>query len=63
VITIDLNMGYYSMELSDQGKKLCVICLPWDLYQYHVLPKGIKPAINIFQQQMGTMFHDMPVVE
>jgi len=61
--TIDLNMGYYSMELSEEAKKLCIICLPWGLYQYNVLPQGIKPASNIFQQRMGTMFHDMPAVD
>jgi len=60
--TIDLNMGYYSMQLSEQAKKLCVISLPWGLYQYNVLPMGVKPATDIFQQRMGALFFDMPVV-
>jgi hypothetical protein len=62
VTTIDLNMGYYSMPLSDEAKKLCVISLPWGLYQYNMLPMGIKPATNIFQQRMSAIFFDMPVV-
>jgi len=60
--TIDLNMGYYSMPLSKEAKKLCVISLPWGLYQYNMLPMGIKPATDIFQQRMGALFFDMPVV-
>ncbi len=60
--TIDLNMGYYSMPLSEQAKTLCVISLPWGLYQYNMLPQGIKPATDIFQQRMGALFFDMPVV-
>lgn len=43
--TLDLNMGYYSMELDDEAKALCVISLPWGLYQYNALPQGIKVAI------------------
>jgi hypothetical protein len=60
--TIDLNMGFYSMPLSEEAKKLCVISLPWGLYQYNMLPMGIKPATDIFQQCMGALFFDMPVV-
>jgi hypothetical protein len=53
--TIDLNMGYYSMPLDDEAKILCVISLPWGLYQYQVLPQGIKPATDIFQQRMNAL--------
>jgi hypothetical protein len=60
---IDLNMGYYSMALSEESKKLCVIYLPWGLYQYNVLPQGVKPASDIFQQRMGTLFHDMSTLD
>ena len=58
--TIDLNMGYYSMELDEFSKQLCVIVLPWGLYRYTALPMGIKPASDIFQQAMGTLFKDKP---
>jgi hypothetical protein len=59
---IDLNMGYYSMPLSEESKKLCVISLLWGLFQYEVLPQGIKPATDGFQQCMGALFTDMPVL-
>jgi hypothetical protein len=55
-------MGYYSMELSDESKALCVMSLPWGLYQYNALPMGVKPATDIFQERMGVLFLDMPVV-
>jgi hypothetical protein len=60
--TIDLNMGYYSMPLSEDSKRYCVTSLPWGLYQYNMLPMGVKPATDIFQQRMSTLFFDMPVV-
>jgi hypothetical protein len=60
--TIKLNMGDYSMPLSDEAKKLCVVSLPWGLHQYNMLPMGIKPATDIFQQRMSAIFFDMPVV-
>jgi hypothetical protein len=56
-------MGYYSMPLSNEAKKLCVISLPWGLYQYKVLPQGIKPATDIFQQRMNSLYHDMDTVD
>ncbi len=57
--TIDLNMGYYSMALNDEAKALCVISLPWGLYQYNGLPQGVKVATDIFQECMGVLFLDI----
>jgi len=54
--TIDLNMGYYSMPLDEEAKKLCIISLPWGLYQYQVLPQGIKPATDIYQARMNALY-------
>jgi hypothetical protein len=48
--------------MSEEAKKLCVISLPWGLYQYNMLPMGINPATDIFQQHMEALFFDMPVV-
>jgi hypothetical protein len=61
--TIDLNMGYYSMPLDEEAKKLCVISLPWGLYRYEVLPQGIKPATDIFQQRMNALHYDLNDVD
>lgn len=56
-------MVYYSMPLDEEAKKLCVISLPWGLYPCEVLPQGVKPATDIFQQQMNALFHDMNNVD
>jgi hypothetical protein len=57
--TIDLSMGYYSMPFDEEAKKLCVISLPWGLYQYQVLPQGIKAATDIFKARMNALYYDM----
>jgi len=50
------------MPFSEDARKLCVISVPWGLYQYNMLPMGIKPAMDIFQQRMGALFFDIPVI-
>jgi hypothetical protein len=44
--TIDLNMGYYSMPLSENSKQYCVTSLPWGLYQYNMLTMGVNPLLT-----------------
>jgi len=61
--TIDLNMGYYSMPLNENAKQLCDISLPWGLYRYEVLPQGVKPATDIFQQRMNSLYSNMNYVD
>ncbi len=58
-MTIGLNMG----PLDEEAKILCVISLPWGLYQYQVLPQGVKPATDIFQQRMNALYHDLSNVD
>ncbi len=50
------------MTLDEDAQSLCVISLPWGLYQYTVLPQGVKVATDIFQERMGALFLDMAVV-
>ena len=33
--SLDLNTGYYHIELSPQSKQLCTIVLSWGKYKYH----------------------------
>ena len=58
-MTIDLNMGYYSMAMDEKSKYLCVTCLPWGLYRYKMLPMGIKVATDVFQSAMANLFCDL----
>ena len=39
--SLDLNMGYYHIELSPDSKKLCTVVLPWGKYEYQRLPMGL----------------------
>ena len=50
------------MGLDEASQKLCVIVLPWGLYQYLVLPMGSAPLADIFQSAMSKLFHDMESV-
>ena len=60
VTKMDLNMGYMSMPLCEQMQKVLQIITQWGLYENLVLPQGILPATDIFQQQKQLLFDDMP---
>ena len=36
--SLDLNMGYYHIELSPNSSRYCTIVLPWGKYEYLRLP-------------------------
>ena len=59
---IDLNMGYYAMEMDDLAKKICTIVLPWGFYQYNMLPMGVVVATDIFQARLGDLLGDLQYV-
>ena len=46
--TIYLIMGYYSMLLNEKARERYVLCLPWGLYYYNVLPMGIIVSVDVF---------------
>jgi RNase H-like domain found in reverse transcriptase/Reverse transcriptase (RNA-dependent DNA polymerase)/Integrase zinc binding domain/Retroviral aspartyl protease len=60
--SLDLNMGYYHIELSPQSKKLCTIVLPWGKYEYQRLPMGLCNSPDIFQEKMNTLTGDLEYV-
>ena len=49
--SLDLNMGYYLIELDTISRKLCTIVLPWGKYQYQKLPMGLCNSPDIFQEK------------
>ena len=57
--SLDLNMGYYHVELSAQSKELCTIVLPWGKYEYQRLPMGLCNSPDIFQEKMGELMSDL----
>ena len=57
--SLDLNMGYYHIQLLPSASKLCTIVLPWGKYEYLRLPMGINNAPNIFQEKCWNFFTDL----
>ena len=60
--SLDLNMGYYHIELSPDSRKLCTIVLPWGKYEYLRLPMGLCTSPDIFQEKMSTLMQDLEFV-
>ena len=60
--SLDLNMGYYHIELHPDSKKLCTIVLPWGKYEYNKLPMGLNNSPDIFQEKMNELFIDLEYV-
>ena len=54
--TLDLNIGYYQIELSANSKELCTIVTQWGKYEYQGLPISLCKSLNIFQEKMSKVF-------
>jgi hypothetical protein len=62
VTSLDLNMGYYHIELSPNSKWLCTIILPWGKYEDQKLPMGLSNSPDIFQEKMSSLMGDLEYV-
>ena len=56
-MSLDLNMGYYHIQLGKNASNLCMIIISWGKYCYKHLPMGIANYPEIFQQKMNDLFH------
>ena len=45
--SLNLNLGYYHIELMPFSKQLCPIIMPWGKYEYQCLPMGLCNSPNI----------------
>ena len=54
--SIDLNMGYYRIQITEDASNLCTIILPWKNYHYKRLPTGVDNSLDIFQQKTNYLF-------
>jgi hypothetical protein len=57
--TIDLNMGYLSIPLTEATQALLTIVTTFGFFQPLMLPMGARPATDIFQARMVGIFLDM----
>jgi hypothetical protein len=60
--SLDLNMGYYHIELSPESKELCTIVLPFGKFEYQRLPMGLCNSPDIFQEKMSELFEGFDFV-
>ena len=60
--TLDLNMGYYHIELSGKSKELFRIVTKWGKYKYERLPMGLCNSPDIFQEKMSELFIGLDTV-
>ena len=60
--SLDLNMGYYHIELTPNSKRLCTIVLLWGKYEYQKLPMGLCNSPDIFQEKMSTLMAGLEFV-
>jgi len=54
-ITLDLNMGYYTIRLDQKASKMCTIIFPWGTYSYLRLPLGFAGSADIFHAEMSNL--------
>ena len=55
-VSLDLNMGYYHIQLSKNASNLCKIIIMWVKYRYKRLPVGVVNSPDIFQKKMNDLF-------
>ena len=62
-MSLNLNMGYYHIELMPFSKRLCTIVMPWGKYKYQHFPMGLCNSPDIFQECMFELFLDLEYVQ
>ena len=60
--SLDLNMGYYHIELSPTSKRLCTLVFPFGKYEMQRLLMGLCNSPDIFQEKMSELMADLEFV-
>ena len=62
-MTLDLNMGYYTISLDPDASKICTIIFPWGKYSYKRLPMEIASSPDIFQEKISDLMSTLEFVQ
>ncbi len=57
--SLDLSMGYPSIPLDEEARRILTIITPFGAYEWLTLPMGVMPALDIFQAWMVNLFTRM----
>ncbi len=60
VTKFDLLKGYWQIPLSARAKQISAFCTPEGLYEYNVMPFGLKNAPATFQRLINRVTSDVP---
>ncbi len=61
-MTLDLNMGYYTIRLDPKAVEMFTITFPWVKYSYMRLPMRFAGSADIFQAEMVDLMEALEYV-
>ena len=57
--SLDMNMGYYHIALSEEASDMCTIITEFGKYRYKRLPMGVSCSPDIFQAKIYELLGDI----
>ena len=60
---LDLNMGYYTIQLDAESKDITTIVTEFGKFRYNVLPMGLVSSGDIFQAKVNELLGDIEGVK
>ncbi|EZG68594.1 putative retrotransposon protein [Gregarina niphandrodes] len=58
-VTLDMNKGFWNIPLEEESKRFTAFITPSGLFEFNVLPFGIKNSPTAFQRAMDHVFGDL----
>ena len=54
--SLDLNMVYYHILITEDASDLCAVILPWEKFGYKRLTMRVGNSLDILQQKINGLF-------